>query len=131
MYKPPRSHHSSVSGRCITKLDHFCPWVNNEVGVWNHKYFILFVSYTAVQCLIVFALCVRAYVMCGVQVRQESSEPQTTIDDDGDGYTYKPPAYCSMKLGGAAHAVTVFSVLFAVFTSCMAIDQIEGVSRGR
>ena len=24
-YKPPRSHHDSVTGRCISKFDHFCP----------------------------------------------------------------------------------------------------------
>ena len=24
-YKPPRAHHDSVTGRCIVKLDHFCP----------------------------------------------------------------------------------------------------------
>lgn len=26
-YKPARSHHDSVTGRCIVKMDHFCPWV--------------------------------------------------------------------------------------------------------
>jgi len=24
-YKPPRSHHDSVTGRCISKFDHYCP----------------------------------------------------------------------------------------------------------
>ena len=27
-YKPARAHHDSVTGRCIVKFDHFCPWVN-------------------------------------------------------------------------------------------------------
>ena len=26
-YKPPRAHHDSVTGRCVVKFDHFCPWV--------------------------------------------------------------------------------------------------------
>lgn len=36
-YKPGRAHHDSVTGRCIIKMDHFCPWVGNAVGIMNHK----------------------------------------------------------------------------------------------
>jgi len=27
-FKPPGSHHDSVSGRCVSRMDHFCPWTN-------------------------------------------------------------------------------------------------------
>ena len=36
-YKPSRAHHDSVTGRCIVKMDHYCPWVGNAVGIMNHK----------------------------------------------------------------------------------------------
>lgn len=36
-YKPSRAHHDSVTGRCIVKMDHFCPWVGNAIGICNHK----------------------------------------------------------------------------------------------
>lgn len=26
IFKPPRAHHDSITGRCVVKMDHFCPW---------------------------------------------------------------------------------------------------------
>ncbi len=37
-----RSHHCQICGYCVFKMDHHCPWINNCVGLHNHRYFILF-----------------------------------------------------------------------------------------
>ncbi|GAX80822.1 hypothetical protein CEUSTIGMA_g8257.t1 [Chlamydomonas eustigma] len=44
-WKPERAHHCSVSGRCILKMDHYCIWVINCVGLLNYKFFLLFLFY--------------------------------------------------------------------------------------
>ncbi|XMA19115.1 hypothetical protein WAI453_011906 [Rhynchosporium graminicola] len=50
-WKPDRAHHCSSNGRCVKKMDHFCPWVGGAVGENNMKFFIQFTSYTALYCL--------------------------------------------------------------------------------
>ena len=45
LYKPPRSHYCSVTGRLTLNMDHFCPWVVNTVGFYNRKFFVLFLFY--------------------------------------------------------------------------------------
>lgn len=64
-YKPPRAHHDSVTGRCIVKFDHYCPWVNNAIGALNHKFFCLFLLYTALTCLLSLLLLLIRFVQCG------------------------------------------------------------------
>ncbi|XP_065641930.1 palmitoyltransferase ZDHHC16-like [Hydra vulgaris] len=40
--KPPRTHHCSICSKCYLKMDHHCPWMNNCIGFYNHRYFVSF-----------------------------------------------------------------------------------------
>ena len=48
--KPARAHHCRVSGTCVFLMDHYCPWVNNCVGLENYRYFLLFTLYLTIGC---------------------------------------------------------------------------------
>jgi len=117
-FKPGRSHHDSVTGRCIVKFDHFCPWIGNAVGAMNHKFFVLFVGYTMASCL--FSLCILGIRtrQCGVPSLLLPEKKETAAEKEG--CVRWDESYAGL-------ALLVVSVVFFLFTSCMLAEQIEAI----
>ncbi|CAH2241054.1 jg1057, partial [Pararge aegeria aegeria] len=107
--KPERAHHCSVCQRCIRKMDHHCPWVNNCVGENNQKYFVLFTFYIAAISIHSLTLSVYQFVTC---IRHEWR----------DCSTYSPPATVVLLLFLIAEAL-----LFAIFTLVMLGTQLHAI----
>ncbi|KAB5538970.1 hypothetical protein DKX38_016503 [Salix brachista] len=47
-HKPPRAHHCRICRRCVLRMDHHCLWINNCVGYWNYKAFVILVLYATI-----------------------------------------------------------------------------------
>jgi len=60
--KPARTHHCSVCKRCVIKMDHHCPWINNCVGWGNYRYFCLFMLYLWLSCMYVVTLSIGLFL---------------------------------------------------------------------
>ena len=43
--RPLRSKHCSFVNRCTSRYDHYCPWIYNCIGGFNHRYFIMFLVF--------------------------------------------------------------------------------------
>lgn len=46
-WKPDRTHHCKELGRCVRKMDHYCPWAGGIIAESTHKFFMQFVAYGA------------------------------------------------------------------------------------
>ncbi|CAI7672984.1 unnamed protein product [Penicillium pancosmium] len=57
--KPLRSKHCRRCGRCVSKHDHHCPWIDNCVGANNLRHFVLYIVSLEVGIILFVQLTVR------------------------------------------------------------------------
>ena len=50
-WKPDRAHHCKELGRCVRKMDHYCPWAGGIIAESTHKFFLQFVFFAALYTL--------------------------------------------------------------------------------
>lgn len=67
--KPDRAHHSSMLGRCVPKMDHYCAWLAALIGQRNLKLFVNTVFYFCI---------VAIYTIVSVLVYGHHSFPHTS-----------------------------------------------------
>ncbi|RVE62288.1 hypothetical protein OJAV_G00155620 [Oryzias javanicus] len=107
--KPDRAHHCSVCRRCIRKMDHHCPWVNNCVGENNQKYFVLFTMYIALISLHALVMVVFHFLYC-------------FEDDWTKCSSFSPPATVILLI-----LLCFEGLLFLIFTSVMFGTQVHSI----
>ncbi|KAL1139787.1 hypothetical protein AAG570_006764 [Ranatra chinensis] len=107
-YRPPRAHHCRICKRCIRRMDHHCPWINNCVGERNQKYFIQFLVYVGVLSTYAIVLVVVSWVRPCLDCSTEITVKQSRI------------LHCII--------LVMESSLFGIFVMAILYDQLEAIA---
>ncbi|CCF59466.1 hypothetical protein KAFR_0H00570 [Kazachstania africana CBS 2517] len=59
--KPLRSKFSTFYNSTVSRFDHYCPWVYNDIGLKNHKIFIFFIISVEIGILIFVCLTMKYF----------------------------------------------------------------------
>ncbi|KAG8191560.1 hypothetical protein JTE90_021165 [Oedothorax gibbosus] len=106
-YRPPRAHHCRICRRCVRRMDHHCPWINNCVGELNQKYFIQFLIFVGLASLYSVVMVVISWTADCIECKKEMIYRQHRV----------------------IHTVLLLieSILFGVFVIAIMCDQFQAI----
>lgn len=123
--KPLRSKYSKFSNGIVSRFDHFCPWVYNDIGLKNHKLFMFFILLVEIG-IINFTYLVIEYF----DVLEDKFEDDINCGILGNdelcyGYKYDKFTFISM-IWSVIQAVWIVFLLFIQFLQiCKGVSNFE------
>lgn len=124
IYRPPRAHHCRICRRCIRRMDHHCPWINNCVGERNQKYFLQFLIYVGVLSVYAIVLVSMSWLTecteCSQEIPIKQARMWVSLNESWPSQIF---IFFSM------HCVilVLISALFGMFVSAILVDQVQAI----
>lgn len=88
VFKPDRSHHCSTCGQCRLRCDHHCVFVSNCISFNTYKFFLGFITYAFIGCLMVSVFSFRTFIQITIdQTFPATVSPKSKISVSGASST--------------------------------------------
>lgn len=116
-FKPDRAHHCSACGACVLHMDHHCPFMGNAcVGLYNRKFFVLFLYYATFSAWSVTFISWRA-VFQYMFIEYPTSDNHPWLQSIEQTYRNTAPVILRFLVGMSYIMITVHALALTPFTA--------------
>lgn len=129
-WKPDRAHHCKELGRCVRKMDHYCPWAGGIIAETTHKFFLQFVVFTALYTAYVWIVTAVFLADRISKVRERRvSEEQANANVSQTGS--RPSTWIGVLAIGVLFCIFTFTMsCMTGWNLCINYTSVEGIQRG-
>ncbi|TKR57969.1 hypothetical protein L596_030602 [Steinernema carpocapsae] len=124
-HKPENAHHCRTCNRCVLRLDHHCHLLDTCIGARNHRYFLMFLGWSALGAMWSWWISKRSIGGTLFFATKESHFCTVAVDSWVNRHLYRP-----LHLSIIMFAIFTITILSLLFTLSLFLHQSLLISHG-
>lgn len=124
--RPLRSKHCHVCGKCVPRHDHHCPWIDNCVGLRNHRVFMVMLAAAEIGIPIYLSLVYQCTSLCSPDFVQHT--PPALLGAYRDRLI-PAPLSAAVEFHGVLFYSSAWVTMMAAWLMILFVMQLVQISR--